>query len=122
MKGGGDFKAFGYLAFSQLISPELNNAFTSLPRCVAFSFNKMTQSNNDLLLTTYINIGSQLTNQKVFWTSAGSSTGQWIPITVTIPHGVYDHIVFEVQRKEYTRETIEILLDDIKVTDGVCVR
>lgn len=121
IKAGGNFSTFGYQAFAQFISPELNNQFTSLPHCVTFSFNKKTPTNNDLELSTYVHFGSQLTNQKVFWTSDAAEIGIWTEASVTLPHDAYDHIVFELRRKEYTYEIIEVLLDDIQVKDGVCV-
>ncbi|XP_053394733.1 serine-rich adhesin for platelets-like isoform X2 [Mercenaria mercenaria] len=121
IKAGGDFNTFGYLAMSQLVSPELGYEFTSIPHCVAFSFNKKTQTKNDLVLATYVTIGSQMTNQKIFWSSEDAEVEQWRSVRTTIHNGIYDHIVFEVQRKEFTFENIEILLDDIHVTDGVCV-
>lgn len=121
LKVGGDINKFGYLGLSQFVSETLTHGFTALPHCITFTFNKMKATQHNLVLATYLAIGDNLVNQKLFWSSEGAELNKWTTTSATIPRDYYHHLVFEVRRQTYTNEVIEMLLDDIKVTDGICV-
>lgn len=112
---------------SQLISPSVSKKISAISHCLTFSYFKHTLSdpNTDLFVSTYIrvNIGlvDELANQQIYWSSHGLGTGQWLTERITVPHHSFDHIVFEVCRKSYSDDMVEILLDDIRFTDGTCV-
>jgi len=77
------------------------------------------------VVATYIKIGETLNNQRVFWTSENVPLNAWSHIRLTVePQTVneyFDHIVFEVRRQYFSVDTITYGLDDISISDGVCL-
>ncbi|XP_052775033.1 uncharacterized protein LOC128213411 isoform X2 [Mya arenaria] len=122
---GGNKSTFGFMAISQLISPPLTSLFTGLPHCVHFKVNKFSNSTANLILATYVSIGGTLNNQKIFWTSEILPTLVWTSVKITVlPQTMdeyFDHVVFEIRRQHYATDLIQFGLDDIYVTDGICV-
>ncbi|KAL4237201.1 Enteropeptidase [Mactra antiquata] len=121
LKTGGDSEDFGYQTVSQLISPVVASDFISIPHCLTFTYNKITNTKTELVISTYITIVGELANPHVYWTSESSPIGTWRTQNVTIAHDIFDHVVFEVRRIDFSTDRVEILLDDIKFVDGICV-
>lgn len=118
---GGPYESFEYMAISQLVSAPLSLAFTSLPHCINFRFKLFSSADTELVLATYVSVGGQLNNQNIYWKSVDASINTWTSVKVTIGVTYYDYIVFEVRRNHYTSNLIKVGLDDISVSDGLCL-
>jgi len=125
IEAGGSTSAFRYMAISQLVSPRLTSVFTLLPHCLEFRVLKSANSTVRLVVATYIKIGETLNNERIFWTSENVPLNAWSHIRLTVePQTVneyFDHIVFEVRRQYFSVDTITYGLDDISISDGVCL-
>jgi len=121
INAGGTYNTFGYTSMSQLISPPVSLEFMSLPHCISFRFKLFTSLDTELALVTYVSVGGQLNNPNIYWKSVSVTSMEWTSVKVAIGMTYYNHIVFEVKRNQYTSNSIQIGLDDIVVTDGLCV-